>query len=105
MVSGHLIREARLRAGISQQALAKRLGTSQSVIGRWETGARTPTTESLMAAVRACGLELHLGLANRDPDHDRLIADCLRLTPEERIQALLERVEAQGMLQRAVRDG
>lgn len=105
MVSEHIIREARRRAGISQAELARRLGTSQSVIGRWETGKRTPSIDNLTAAVRACNLELHLGIANRDPDHDRLIDDSLRLNPEERLQALLARLTAQRVLHGARRRG
>jgi len=103
MIGGRIIREARRRAGISQTELANRLATSQSVIGRWETGRRTPSIESVAAATRACNLDLHLGLANRDADHNRLIDDTLRLTPAGRIRALLTRLEAQRMLHRARR--
>lgn len=105
MIGRCIIREARRRAGISQAELAKRLATSQSVIGRWETGRRTPSMESVLAAVRACNLDLHLGLANRDTDHDRLIDDTLRLTAMERIHALLTRLAAQRALHRARRLG
>lgn len=103
MTGGRIIREARRRAGISQTELANRLATSQSVIGRWETGRRTPSIESVAAAARACNLDLHLGLANRDADHDRLISDTLRLTPIERIHASLARLELQRTLHRARR--
>ncbi len=103
MIGGHIIREARRRAGLSQAELANRLATSQSVIGRWETGTRTPSIESIVAAARACNLDLHFGLANRDADHDRLIDDALRLTPAERIQALLTRLASERKLHRARR--
>ena len=103
MIGGRIIREARRRAGISQAELATRLDTSQSVIGRWETGRRTPSIESIVAAVRVCGFELQLGLANRDSDHERLIDDALGLTPVERVQALLTRLEAERVLHRARR--
>ena len=103
MISKNIIREARRRAGISQAELANRLATSQSVIGRWETGRRIPSMESVVAAARACNLDLHLGLANRDSDHDRLIDDSLRLSAIERIQALLTRLASERALHRARR--
>ena len=103
MIAATIIREARRRAGISQTELANRLATSQSVVGRWETGARTPSIERVVAVVRACELDLHLGLANRDADHERLIDDSLRLTPTERLRALLVRLQAERVFHRARR--
>lgn len=103
MIGGQIIREARRRAGLSQAGLAERLATSQSVIGRWETGRRTPSIDSVIAATRACDLDLHLGLAVRDLDHDRLIDDTLRMTPTQRIEALLARLESERALHRARR--
>jgi len=38
-----LIREARLRAGLTQQQLADRTGRERSVIARWEQGAVSPS--------------------------------------------------------------
>jgi transcriptional regulator with XRE-family HTH domain len=105
MIGGHLIREARRRAGLSQADLAERLATSQSVVARWETGRRTPSIESVIAAASACDLDLHLGFAARDVDHDRLIDDMLRLTPAQRIEALIARLEAEKALHRARRRG
>lgn len=37
------LRVARVKAGISQQQLAARLGTRQAVVSNWETGRATPT--------------------------------------------------------------
>lgn len=105
MIGANIIKEARRRAGISQAELAKRLGTSQSVVGRWETGTRTPSIESIVAAARACGLDLHLGLANHDADHERLIADCLSLSPADRLDSLLARLESERALHGARRSG
>ena len=39
---GDLIREARERAGMTQAELARRLGTDQPSVSRWEQGKRTP---------------------------------------------------------------
>lgn len=39
------IRELREKAGLSQAALAERIGTSQQHIGLWETGKRNPSLD------------------------------------------------------------
>ena len=71
MVSGDLLREARLRAGLSQAELARRAGTPRSTIGRWERGECMPSFERLRELVRACGLEVTYGLASADlEEHD-----------------------------------
>ena len=38
MVSGELLREARLRAGLTQAELAERAGTARSQVSRYERG-------------------------------------------------------------------
>lgn len=91
MRGGEIVREARRRAGLSQQDLAERLGTTQSVITRWETGQRSPTFETVIRAVRACGLELSVTLGAPDLDHDLFIRENRRLTAAQR----LERMTAQ----------
>ncbi len=91
MISADLIREARLRSGLTQQQLATRAGTSQSAIARWESGAVQPSLERLRELIRACGLELTYGLANYDDSYDYFIDQRLRLDPEGRVrQALAE---------------
>jgi transcriptional regulator with XRE-family HTH domain len=91
VISGDLLREARLRAALTQQQLAIRAGTSQSAIARWESGAVQPSIERLRELIRACGLELTYGLANYDDSYDYFIDQRLRLDPEKRVrQALAE---------------
>ncbi len=91
MISGDLLREARLRSGLTQRQLAARAGTSQSAIARWESGAVQPSLERLRELIRACGLELTYGLANYDDSYDYFIDQRLRLDPEARVrQALAE---------------
>jgi len=102
MDGGTLIREARLRAGLSQQALAARLGTYQSVVARWETGASKPTMATVRRAVRAAGFDLSVSLTPIDDDHDRLIGDSLRRSPTERIEDLVARLELEERLHEAV---
>ncbi|MGH3110436.1 MAG: helix-turn-helix transcriptional regulator, partial [Gaiellaceae bacterium] len=53
MRSADLIREARLRAGLTQHTLAERTGRERSVIARWEQGAVAPSIETLLELVRA----------------------------------------------------
>ncbi|HVM34039.1 MAG TPA: helix-turn-helix transcriptional regulator [Actinomycetota bacterium] len=86
---GELIRQARLRTGLTQNELARRLGTSQSVIARWETGRRSPTLETVWKAVRACGMELDISITNYDFEHDVLIEQNLRLSPADRLEQMV----------------
>jgi DNA-binding transcriptional regulator YiaG len=41
-ITPDMIREMRGKLGITQQMLAKRLGTYQKTISHWETGAKKP---------------------------------------------------------------
>ena len=86
MISGDILREARLRAGLSQAELARRAGTHRSAIGRWERGEALPSLETLRELVRACGLELSFRIANADvEEHDlTLIRRALGMSPAER---------------------
>ena len=72
MLSADLLREARLRAGLTQAELARRVGKPASMISRWERGKVEPSLETLRSLVRACGLELTFRLANYD---DSYVAD------------------------------
>lgn len=93
---GELIREARLRASLSQQDLADRLGTSQSVIVRWEKGHRSPTVETMLRAVRACGLDVSMSVAGYDHDHEALIRRNLTLSPAHRLDKMVD--DRQGLV-------
>jgi transcriptional regulator with XRE-family HTH domain len=93
VISGDLLREARLRAGLTQKQLAIRAGTSQSAIARWESGAVLPSLERLRELIRACGLDLGFRLANYDDSYVEDIEQYLDLAPEERIEYALKRAE------------
>ena len=95
MVSNDLLREARLRAGLSQAELAERAGTARSQISRYERGDVVPSLETLRRLIRACGLELGFRLFNADvDDHDAsLIAQASALTPEERVDRAVRAVK------------
>jgi transcriptional regulator with XRE-family HTH domain len=87
MLSADLLREARLRAGLTQRELARRAGRPQSSIVRWESGKVQPSLETLRELIRACGLELGFRLANYDDSYDEWIDRALALTPSARLDA------------------
>jgi transcriptional regulator with XRE-family HTH domain len=85
MISADLLHEARLRAGLTQAELGRRVNRTQSQIARWERGDVKPSLETLRELIRACGLELTFGLANYDDSYDEWILKALELTPGERL--------------------
>ncbi len=90
MRSADLIREARLRAGLTQYELAERTGRDRSVIARWEQGAVAPSLETLVELVRACGFELPLELIPRDDANVERLRKNVLLSPERRVQRILQ---------------
>ncbi len=84
-----LIREARLRAGLTQSELSERTGRERSVIARWEQGAVSPSFDNLLAIIEACELDLPLMLVPRDPNRGRQLDDNQRLSPERRVERFL----------------
>jgi len=56
-----LIRRARREAGLTQAELARRAATSQSAVAAYESGAKTPTVETLERLLRAAGQRLESG--------------------------------------------
>jgi transcriptional regulator with XRE-family HTH domain len=84
--SADVIREARLRAGLTQQELAERSGRKRGVIARWEQGAVSPSAETLIELVRACGFDLPLELVPYEPAGADRLQKNARLTPERRVQ-------------------
>jgi len=91
MLSADLIREARLRAGLTQAELGRRVGRPQSSIARWERGAVTPSFETLRELIRACGFELMFRLPNYDESYVPDIERYLELTPQERVEYAAKR--------------
>ena len=82
-----LVREARARAGLTQAELAKRAGTSQTAVARYERGRALPTLETLYRLVRACGFDLRMSLEPYDDHDDVLLDEQLARSPEERLRA------------------
>lgn len=88
VTSGDLLLEARRRRGFSQAELARRAGKPVSVVGRWERNEVKPSFETLRSMIRACDLELRIGLLSRDDSADAAIESVLDLAPEERLAQL-----------------
>lgn len=92
VISGDLIKEARLRAGLTQTELGTRLGKAQSVIARWERDEVSPSLETIREVVRACGLELTFFMSKFDDSSVTIIDQHLRMTTAERFADLMARV-------------
>ncbi len=86
MRGGQLIREARLRAGLTQTELAEKTGRERSVIARWEQGAVSPSVDNLLAIVEACGYDLPLVLIPRDTSYHETLDKMQMLSPERRLE-------------------
>ncbi len=46
------IRDLRLRLGLSQEALARRMGVSMNTVARWEGGSRRPSGPAILLLQR-----------------------------------------------------
>ena len=89
--SATLLREARLRAGLSQQELAEVSGKDRTVIARYEQGVVAPSIDTLVELVRACGFDVPLELVPYDPRLDERRRELQMLSPERRLDGMLER--------------
>jgi transcriptional regulator with XRE-family HTH domain len=88
MTAGQLVRDARRSAGLSQQALASRLGTTQSAIAGLESDRSSPRVATVERALRACGQELSLTARELKSSIDEtMVFENLKLTPEQRFRA------------------
>lgn len=92
MTSARIIQEARLRAGLTQAALAERLGRDRAQIARWETGGQEPSFENVRAVVEACGFVLKLEISDPEQDValDAQLETSLLQAPQQRVQTLLD---------------
>ncbi len=60
-LAGDFLRATRERQGVSQEELARRVGSHQPQVSAWETGRKPIQVEQLAALLEALGLELRLG--------------------------------------------
>ena len=108
------VRDARLRAGLSQRELAAKAGVEQPVIARIERAGSNPTLQTLTWIVRAAGFRVRMILEPMtlpDPvverykqDVDRtLLRENLKRSVDERIRSLGEWQEVTAQLQEATK--
>lgn len=57
---GGLLLDARRRAGLTQEELARRAGTTASAISAYEHDRKDPSVGTLRRLVEACGMELRI---------------------------------------------
>lgn len=84
--TGALLRQARLRHGISQRRLALRAGTSQDAISRIERGVEQPTVERLESLLSALGERLRLAVGPPREVDPGEVATSRGLTHVERLR-------------------
>ncbi len=103
---GALVREARVRRGFTQAALATAARTSQPAIARLEAGLLSPSVKTLERILAALGLRLEMATKETDTGVDRtLIAQALRLTPKQRLRKLKQEHDAIARMRRTARLG
>lgn len=83
LYSRHLIRMARREAGLSQQQLASRAGTSQAAVSAYESGRRSPSVDTLCRLLAAAGFEVRMRLAPPDTHTPALAAAETHLPAEQ----------------------
>lgn len=100
-----LLREARLRAGLTQTELATRAGVTQPVVSRAEAAGANPRIATLDRLLRAAGARLELTAPEqRLPEVDEgQILDLLGLTPAERLARFTRQHQAFNAMLRDVR--
>jgi len=89
-----IIRDARLRARLSQAELGARVGRDRAQIARWESDDVQPAFETLVELVEACGFEFDFVLRPLDAEAARsaqLTKNLLR-SPQDRVRKLLRTV-------------
>lgn len=86
-----LLRQTRIKAGLSQRVLAQRAGTAQSVIARIEGGQTSPTWSTLERLLNAANYDV---VAHTEPSvvvGSHMLEDVpriLAMTPEQRMQEI-----------------
>ncbi len=68
----HAVIEARVAAGLTQQQLAQRMETTQSVIARMEGGRTRPSTQTLERLATATGTRLKITFEPPKPSRPRI---------------------------------
>jgi transcriptional regulator with XRE-family HTH domain len=88
MSTGSLIRQARQAEGLTQAALARRLGVTQPAVARVEAAGDEVTVATLQRFLSAMGRALVLEVVKRPSSVDEtLLHSTLALTPAERLDS------------------
>jgi hypothetical protein len=92
MTAAQILREARLKAGLTQSELAERMGRERAQVARWEIGGQEPSFANLRSAVEACGFVLQIEIRERaaTPELDAELERSVPQAPQQRVQALLD---------------
>ena len=93
MRGADLIREARTRAGLTQDELSELSRRPRSLIARWEQGSVSPSIDNFLEIIEDCGFELPLVLVERDKAFDNRLERNRQLSPERRARRLLSQLE------------
>ena len=64
MTLGETIQAKRTALGLSQEALAERVGVSRQAVSKWEVGDAVPDTDKLVPLARALGVSVDELLGN-----------------------------------------
>ena len=80
MTLGQNIQNARRVQGLSQEALAEKIGVSRQALGKWEKDTALPGLDNLqaLAAALGIGVDALLGAENADPAVPAVTLDALR---------------------------
>ena len=87
--AARLLRQTRIKAGLSQRVLAERAGTAQSVIARIEGGQTSPTWSTLERLLKAANYDV---VAHTEPSvvvgsHMlQEVPHILSMSPEDRLE-------------------
>jgi transcriptional regulator with XRE-family HTH domain len=88
MSPGALIRETREAEGLTQAALARRLGITQPSVARLEAAGDEVSVATLQRALNAMGRALELRVVARPSSVDEtLLYRTLAMTPDERLRS------------------
>ena len=77
MQTGDLIKQARLKSGVTQAELAKRLGVTPQAVSQYERGIKKPKLETL----RKIALALDCNIGDLDSSLSSILADAV-FSPE-----------------------
>ncbi|MGI8575838.1 MAG: helix-turn-helix domain-containing protein [Egibacteraceae bacterium] len=100
-----MLLDARAAAGLTQRDVARRAGTSQSAVHRYETARTLPDIPTLHRLLHACGQRLLLDSEPIDPAWSRQLDESLALTPIERVQRVHKQSELTAAASTAWHDG